>query len=59
MNSLGKLIDEVDETLELLQNFSISDRVTTRKTMDEEALNAILNAAVRQATEETRKELTN
>lgn len=56
MTSTEDIIDDVDEALRLLQDFTISDGNTTRGDMDEAALNVILNAAVRQATEETRKE---
>lgn len=56
MNSFAEAIDEVEETLALLQNFSISDRKPRQNVMDEATLSSIINAAVKQATEQTREE---
>lgn len=59
MNCLEKTIEDIDRTINLLQSLDINDRKTRQETMDEQALQAIVNGAVTQATERTRSEFRN
>lgn len=56
MSFVKGTLEEIEETLNLFRKLSIRDTYSERKIMDETTLQTFFNAAVKQATEQTRKE---